>query len=111
VGAAEAWVRVSVDTAISLAEDAAGEADASLVTIDYNTEAWTLADGWYYYNEALAPGQSTAPLFTAVSFSAEMDNMYQRSTVTVDVLTQAVQTANNGQTVAEAQGWPEIGEE
>ena len=36
-----------------------------------------------------------------------MGNEYQNATATVDVLAQAVQTANNGESVMEAQGWPE----
>ena len=35
-----------------------------------------------------------------------MGNEYQGATATVDVLAQAVQTAHNGDTVVDAQGWP-----
>lgn len=108
---AEAWIRVQAVVEISLAEGVDGQADSSLVAIDYNTEAWTLVDGWYYHNEAVAPGESTAPLFTEVTFSPLMGNMYQNAKVTVGVLAQAVQTANNGETVSDAAGWPVIGEE
>lgn len=63
-------------------------------------------DGYYYYKEALKPGEVTAPIFTAVTFKPEMGNEYQNATATVDVSAQAVQTANNGDTVMDAKGWP-----
>ena len=55
----------------------------------------------------LASGETTAPLFTVVRFAAEMDNLYQNSTATIDVTVEAVQQANNGATALEAAGWPE----
>lgn len=110
-GSAEAWVRLSASTAIILDEGVEGEVDLSLVTIDFNTTDWTLGeDGWYYYNKALKPGEITAPLFTTVSFAADMDNMYQNSDTTVDVMAMAVQSANNGIAATEAVGWP-LGED
>ena len=35
-----------------------------------------------------------------------MGNEYQGATATVDIVAQAVQTANNGATVEDATGWP-----
>lgn len=100
-----AWVRVSVVTAIQMA-DAEAAADLSLVTLDLNTEAWTEQDGFYYYNEALKPGETTAPLFSSVTFDLSMGNEYQNSVATIDVKADAVQVANNGETVLDAAGWP-----
>ena len=57
-------------------------------------------------SKPLKPGEVTAPIFTAVTFNANMGNEYQNATATVDVFAQAVQTANNGATVMDAQGWP-----
>ena len=71
-----------------------------------NTADWTEKDGYYYYTKPLKPGEVTAPIFTAVTFKADMGNEYQNATATVDVFAQAVQTANNGATVMDAQGWP-----
>lgn len=50
-----------------------GEALDNL-SIDFDTANWTRktgADGedWYYYNNSVAPGQSTTPLFTKVNVS------------------------------------------
>ena len=42
-----------------------------------------------------------------VRFSAEMGNAYQNCTANVVISAQAVQTANNGDTVMEAAGWPD----
>ena len=103
-GASDAWVRVKVEKSIKLkGEDTP---DTGLVELALNTADWTEKDGYYYYKEALKPGEVTAPIFTAVTFKPDMGNEYQNATATVDVTAQAVQTANNGATVMDAQGWP-----
>lgn len=104
-GAAEAWIRVKVEKAIKLTGE--GTPDTDLVELDLNTEDWTLdEDGWLYHNEAVAPGEITAPIFTTVTFNKTMGNEYQNSTATVDISAQAVQTANNGESALTASGWP-----
>lgn len=107
IGESDAYIRISVEKAITLAENREGEVDLSLVTLDFNTEAWTEADGYYYYNSPLKPNETTAPLFTAVSFSADMGNLYQDSSLTVDVTAEATQVANNGASALTANGWPQ----
>ena len=72
----------------------------------YNTADWTEKDGYYYYNKVLKPGEVTAPVCTAVSFHADMSNAYQNATATIDIFAQATQSANNGNTATDAQGWP-----
>lgn len=104
-GVSDAWVRVMVDKKIVLPTGSVTP-DASLVELACNTADWTEKDGYYYYNKVLKPGEVTAPIFTAVTFKADMGNEYQNATATVDVFAQAVQTANNGATVMAAQGWP-----
>ena len=103
-GASEAWVRVKVEKNIRLAGE--GEVNPDLVELALDTANWTEKDGYYYYNKALKPGEVTAPVFSAVTFNASMGNEYQNATATVDVYAQAVQTANNGETALNAQGWP-----
>lgn len=103
-GASDAWVRVKVEKNIELKGE--GTPDAGLVELALNTAYWTEKDGYYYYTKALKPGEVTAPVFTSVTFNATMGNEYQNATATVDVFAQAVQTANNGATVMDAQGWP-----
>lgn len=103
-GASDAWVRVKVEKNIKLQGD--GKPDTGLVELTLNTTDWTEKDGYYYYSKPLKPGEVTAPIFTAVTFKPDMGNEYQNATATVDVTAQAVQTANNGATVMDAQGWP-----
>ena len=103
-GASDAWVRVKVEKNIQLKGE--GTPDTGLVELALNTADWTERDGYYYYTKALKSGEVTAPIFTAVTFNAAMGNEYQNATATVDVFAQAVQTANNGDTVLNAQGWP-----
>lgn len=103
-GASDAWVRVKVEKNIELKGE--GTPDTGLVELALNTAYWTEKDGYYYYTKALKPGEVTAPVFTSVTFNATMGNEYQNATATVDVSAQAVQTANNGDAVMNAQGWP-----
>ena len=103
-GASDAWVRVKVEKNIKLQGE--GTPDTALVELTLNTADWTEKDGYYYYTKVLKPGEVTAPIFTAVTFKPDMGNEYQNATATVDVVAQAVQTANNGDTVMDAKGWP-----
>lgn len=105
-GANDAYIRVSVEKAIELAQGVEGEADLTLVSLDLNTMNWTEKDGYYYYNGPLAPDASTEPLFTHVTFDTAMGNQYQGSRALVDVKAYAVQSDNNGATALLAQGWP-----
>lgn len=106
VGNNPAWIRISVEKVISLAEEISATPNTDLIGFDIDTEHWTLKDGYYYYTEALEPEQTTYPLFTKIQFSAQMDNIYQKSTANVDIKVHAVQVAHNGETVFEASGWP-----
>ena len=110
-GANDAWVRISVDKRIELADGVTGDPDTDLVTMDLDNEHWTLKEdpdghSYYYYNVALQPGAQTEPLFTTVTFDTSMGNMYQGSVAYIDVYAAAVQTAHNGTTAMEAAGWP-----
>ena len=79
-----------------------------VIVIEPDSKNWTYKNGWWYCNTAVGAGKETAPLFETVAFSGpDMDNKYQLCTVTVDVNAQAVQKANNGTTVQEANGWSE----
>ena len=69
-------------------------------------EGWIKGnDGWYYLE---APLTSNTPVFalTSVKFDVAMGNEYQGATATVDIVAQAVQTANNGDSALTAKGWP-----
>lgn len=106
-GNQSAWLRISVETVITLSQEINATADVSLVSFDINTEDWTEKDGYYYYNQQLLPDEITEPLFTTVFFSEKMDNTYKNSFATIKVFAYATQVKNNGSTVFEAAGWPE----
>lgn len=104
-GASEAWVRVLITKDIQLTGD--GEVDPDLIKLGLNTTDWTLGtDGYYYYNKALKPSETTAPILSSVTFEPTMGNEYQNAAATVDISAQAVQTANNGTSALTASGWP-----
>ena len=107
IGYGAAWVRIQLDKEIILAPGVEGEADTSHVTYEIHDEFWTERDGWFYYLKVLEPGETTEPIFTEVSFSANMSNMYQKSQSKINVLVHAVQQLHNGESVFEAAGWPE----
>lgn len=107
IGGQAAWIRVSADKAIHLAEGVNGDVDLSLISYDLNTDFWTEKDGFYYYNTILQPNEVTEPLFTKVIFSATMSNIYQNSKAVIEVDAQATQVANNGTSALDAVGWPE----
>lgn len=106
-GDAAAYVRIRLETTVTLAEGKDGQVDLRLVTVDINTEDWTEKDGYYYCNTVVQPGELTPPLFTKVIFDAGMDNRYEESTVKLNVRAQATQWKNNGESPLEASGWPE----
>ena len=69
--------------------------DRSLLTLDLNDTDWIPgADGYYYYNGTLSPKAATSKLFNHVTFSKDMGNEYQNTTVHIYVTAEAVQTAN-----------------
>lgn len=106
IGSQDAWVRISLDKSIIFADGVDGDADLSLITYDLNTEYWIEQNGYYYYNTILKSGETTKPLFTKVSFSPDMSNLYQHSKAVINVNAQATQVIHNGETVLEANGWP-----
>ncbi|SFN78002.1 hypothetical protein [Proteiniclasticum ruminis] len=100
------WVRIKLDRSLVL-EDQSADVDFSVLGLDLNEEDWTEgADGWFYYNEILAPGETTENLFTQVTFPTSLGNAFMNAEVEIDVLAQGVQSQNNGVTVQEATGWP-----
>lgn len=106
IGGQDAWVRIFVDRTIALADGVEGEIDLSFISYDLNTEYWTEQNGYYYYNTILKSGETTKPLFTKVTFSENMSNLYQHSKAVINVNAQATQVMHNGTTVFEADGWP-----
>ena len=103
-GESEAWIRVKVEAKITSADNEELPVDVMHYEIGEN---WHMDfDGFLYYAKPVAPGESTEMLFDTVRFAPEMGNAYQNCTANIWISAQAVQTANNGETVLEAQGWP-----
>ena len=79
----------------------------SCVSIDLNENNWTYLDGFYYYNTPLNPGHFTENMFTEVYFDgAAIGNDYIGKIFTLSITPYAVQSAHNGTSVFNAQGWP-----
>lgn len=106
IGAGDAWIRVSVESTVTFRDSADAKPSEGDIVLDFDTENWILKDGYYYYTKPLAANNTTAPLFTMVSFSPKMGNSYQGSKLDIAIQVQGVQVANNGKTVLEAAGWP-----
>ena len=84
------------------------EAQDRIIHLMMNTEDSTEKDGWWYYSGAVDTDGVTEPLMSGISFDGpNMTNEYQSCTLTVDVVAQAVQAANNNTSALEAMGWPE----
>lgn len=108
-GAYPIYVRGKTSCIITLSPENAGresEIDYSLVIADIDTENWIFRDGYYYYKKPLLRGETTPTLLNSVSFSTDMDNMYQEGKVDFTVRLEIVQSNNNGATVFDAIGWP-----
>lgn len=102
-GGVDMYVRIAIDKEIT--GENGRELNFENITLDINTAKWTEKDGFYYYNSVLEPGEQTEPLFTAVTFGAELGNEYMNARVQIDVNAQAVQSRNNGGNALEATGW------
>ena len=101
-----AYVRIKLNKAILLADGVQSNTGEGLITMDINTDCWMEQDGYYYYREPLAAGKTTSPLFTEVSFSKEMGDLYQNSQAVITVNADATQARNNGDNAVTANGWP-----
>ncbi len=100
---AQAWVRVKIDMAFDNADTGLS---TDVFTFDIDEDNWKADGDWYYYAEKLDAGKATPPLFTKVNLDGTAGNDYQGSELTVDIIAQAVQAANNGAAYGEAAGWP-----
>ena len=109
---ADAYIRARFDVTIKDENKAEMQLSrdeiARLVQIAVDENCWTRKAGdndWWYYTAAVGK-ETTQPLFTQVVFSGpNMTNEYQNCTITIDVVAQAVQAANNGSSAVDADGW------
>ena len=105
-GTGAAFLRLYVETEVYSAKGQ--NMGPKHVSLNFNKTEWTYSesDGYYYYNRALQPGETTEPLFTTVAFDPLMGNEYQNASAHVKVTAYAVQSANNGDNPQAAKGWP-----
>ena len=119
-GFGDAYVRIAVESSIELADGSLASAEdlEKYLRLDFNADAWTCVDGWWYYAAddsfghpgILSPRLVTEPLFENLTFDASMPNEYMGSVATVTVTVQAVQSAHNPDDPTlgplAAKGWP-----
>ena len=97
VGSGAFYTRVKITPEVVAANGEIIPLDASkrLLTLDLNDSDWVPGtDGYYYYNGTVDPKAATSKLFNHVTFSKDMGNEYQNTTVHIYVTAEAVQTAN-----------------
>lgn len=103
-GIGDAWIRVQLEGSIVSAQNKTLPVDVMIFTVE---EGWIAGeDGYYYYENVVPSGEYTAELIKTVDFAASMGNEYQNCIANLIVSAEAVQVANNGDTVLEAAGWP-----
>lgn len=111
-GSGTAWIRVKVTSQLTAADGSSlpgsiARADGAIDVMSFAIgEDWVRDGDYYYYKNPVPTGSATTALLEVVTFAKEMGNEYQNCTANLIVEAQAVQTANNGETVLAAQGWP-----
>lgn len=105
-GASDAWIRIKAEIEVFDANESSLSTEPVSFAVQDGWTAEPDAEGWYYYNSPVAAGATTDEFIKEVQFSKDMGNEYQNCTVNVNISAQAVQVANNGATVADAEGWP-----
>ena len=97
VGSGAFYTRVKITPEMVGADGEIIPLDASerLLTLDLNDTDWIAGEGgYYYYRGSVDPKTATSKLFNHVTFSKDMGNEYQNTTVHIYVTAEAVQTAN-----------------
>ena len=79
--------------------------------LNINEDYWQYHDGWYYYCQAVQPGETTPAVFSHVEIVGnKVDNRYIGKVLTLTVDAQAVQSENNPLTdgnIYTASAWPQ----
>ena len=107
-GTLPVYVRISLTPEVILPEESRGresEIDLGLIGCNIDVANWTYKDGYYHYNYPLTSGNTTPSLFTEVTFSNQMDNLYRESTIKFNIRIEIVQASGNGETALDAKGW------
>lgn len=81
---------------------------ADFYSFDINNNDWIESDGWYYYNHtALTANEETNTLMTKIMFDHTKLNDVAGYELTLHIQAEGVQSENNGETVWQAEGWPD----
>jgi len=111
IGGVDFYTRILLTGEVLFDDGTTQPLDLTKLELDIDTVNWTKQGDYYYYNRALTPrGEDgvvdvTEPLFTTVTFVAELGNEYQNATVKLDVNAEAVQSRNNTDSALTAAGW------
>lgn len=99
------YIRMKISKEITNKEGE--DLDINKFTLQFNTDDWTYSkeDGYYYYNNILAPHTNSAPLYNGIHVAKDVNNKYKTATLDVHIIVEAVQADNNGTNVFEAEGW------
>lgn len=104
----EVWVRIKVERTAKLKDDTVVEVGNELLSADFDDIKWIDGgNGYYYYKDALLKDETTDPLFTEVHIAESLSSTYSSATFNLSLRVEAVQVANNGDSVLTAEGWPE----
>lgn len=80
------------------------------LSININSEHWTLKDGWYYFTGIVEPGQTTPHIFSEVEIvGSKVNTSHIGQVLQLTVQAQAVQSENNpveNGDITTAVGWP-----
>ena len=77
------------------------------ITVNVDNTKWTYKEGYYYYNDILESNEISDYLFTKIYIDGvKINNNYLGKNFKIRVLTQGVQSENNGDSAIEAFGWP-----
>lgn len=105
IGGVDFWTRMRADVKV---EKDGKELSNKYVSFTVDGADWIDGgDGWFYCKEKIAPLGESPMLFEEVEIDKDMGNAYMDATIYVDVVAQAVQWKNNGETVMDAKGWGE----
>lgn len=100
------YVRVRIDL---IGNDHQTSFDANqYVSLNTKEENWTYRDGWYYFVNILQPEDTTDDLLKGLEFDLDrLGSDHAGAEISMQVLTQAVQSDNNAADVLDVVGWPE----
>lgn len=106
-GEHDEFVRIALDKVIYETAEEANVLDDSGASFLFNENDWTYCDGYYYYNNVLAAGETSKPLYNGIYLDKSMSNAYKLAVMDVEITVDAVQSVNNG-TPLTAEGWTTV---